>query len=132
MSYQKVLVLDPGFQQAHLNSAIAYHSKGEFKKALPRYELALAINPLSRESRYGFAQSLHREKFYVDAAREFEKLIEVYETYLPGHLELAIIYAGKLDMPDRANVHYRRVLELNPQHPEATVIREWLLANNRP
>ncbi len=132
MGYQKVLVLDPGFQQAHLNSAIAYHSKGEFKKALPRYELALAINPLSRESRYGFAQSLHREKFYVDAAREFEKLIEVYETYLPGHLELAIIYAGKLDMPDRANVHYRRVLELNPQHPEATVIREWLLANNRP
>jgi len=132
VNYQKVLGLDPSFQQAHLNSAIAYQAKGQIKKALTSYELALAINPLSRESRYGFAQSLHRSKFYVDAAREFEKLIEVYDTYLPGHLELAIIYAGKLEMPGRAKVHYRRVLELNPQHPEAAVIREWLLVNNRP
>ena len=132
VGYREVLVLDPGFQQAHLNSAIAHHSRGEFKKALPSYELALAINPLSKISRYGFAQSLHRGEFYVDAAREFEKLIEVYEAYLPGHLELAIIYAGKLKMPDRAKMHYRRVLELNPQHSEAPVIRDWLLANNRP
>ena len=132
VNYQKVLVLDPSFQQAHLNSAIAYQAKDQIKKALTSYELALAINPLSRESRYGFAQSLHRSKFYVDAAREFERLIEVYDTYLPGHLELAIIYAGKLEMPGRATVHYRRVLELNPQHPEAAVIREWLLVNNRP
>jgi tetratricopeptide (TPR) repeat protein len=132
VNYQKVLVLDPSFQQAHLNSAIAYQAKDQIKKALTSYELALAINPLSRESRYGFAQSLHRSKFYVDAAREFERLIEVYDTYLPGHLELAIIYAGKLEMPGRAKAHYRRVLELNPQHPEAAVIREWLLVNNRP
>ena len=132
VGYREVLVLDPGFQQAHLNSAIAYHSRGEFKKALPSYELALAINPLSKISRYGFAQSLHRGEFYVDAAREFEKLIEVYEAYLPGHLELAIIYAGKLKKPDRAKMHYRRVLELNPQHSEAPVIRDWLLANSRP
>lgn len=132
VNYQKVLVLDPSFQQAHLNSAIAYQAKDQIKKALTSYELALAINPLSRESRYGFAQSLHRSKFYVDAAREFERLIEVYDMYLPGHLELAIIYAGKLEMPGRATVHFRRVLELNPQHPEAAVIREWLLVNNRP
>ncbi|MDP7010273.1 MAG: tetratricopeptide repeat protein [Verrucomicrobiota bacterium] len=130
--YQEALVLDPAFQQAHLNSAIAYQAKGEFKKALSSYELALAINPLSKISRYGFAQSLHREEFYVDAAREFEKLIKVHEAYLPGHLELAIIYAGKLQLPNRAKMHYRRVLELNPQHSEAPVIRDWLLANNRP
>ncbi len=132
LGYREVLVLDPGFQQAHLNSAIAYQSKGEFRKALSGYELALAINPLSKISRYGFAQSLHRSEYYVDAAREFEKLLEVYEAYLPGHLELAIIYAGKLKMPNRAKMHYRRVLALNPQHPEAPVIRDWLLANNRP
>ena len=45
VNYRKVLVLDPSFQQAHLNSAIAYQAKGQIKKALTSYELALAINP---------------------------------------------------------------------------------------
>ena len=129
--YRKVLEENPAHQQAYVNIALAMQVRGEVKESLPIYEKALAINPLSKVSRHGFASALNRSKYYVDAAREFQKLLDVYRDYVPAHLGLAVIYAEQLKLPEQAESHYRRVLELNPQHPEAVNIRQWLFNNSQ-
>ena len=129
--YRKVLEENPAHQQAYVNIALAMQVRGKVKESLPIYEKALAINPLSKVTRHGFASALNRSEYYVDAAREFHKLLEVYQDYVPAHLGLAVIYSEHLKVPEQAEGHYRRILELNPQHPEAANIRQWLFNNNQ-
>jgi len=129
--YRKVLKENPAYQQAYVNIALALQVQGEVKESLPIYEKALAINPLSKVTRHGFATALNRSEYYVDAAREYQKLLEVYRDYVPAHLGLAVIYSEHLKVPEQAESHYRRILELNPQHPEAASIRRWLFNNSQ-
>ncbi len=129
--YRKVLKENPAHQQAYVNIALAMQVRGEVKESLPIYEKALAINPLSKVTRHGFAAALNQSEYYIDAAREFQKLLEVYRDYVPGHLGLAVIYSEHLKVPEQAESHYRRILELNPQHPEAANIRQWLFNNDQ-
>lgn len=138
VGYREVLALDPGYQQAHLNLAIALHGKGEIQKALPSYEVALSINPLSHKSRQGFAAALNTSKFYVDAAKEYETLLEKFpanttdelvKDRASAHMDLAGVYANQLKLPDRAKRHYRDALRLNPNHGQAPAVRVWLSQN---
>jgi len=129
--YRKVLKENPAHQQAYVNIALAMQVQGEVKESLPVYEKALAINPLSKVTRHGFATALNRSEYYIDAAREFQKLLEVYRDYVPAHLGLAVIYSEHLKVPEQAEIHYRRILKLNPQHPEAANIRQWLFNNDQ-
>ena len=128
-AYRAALKLDPGYQQAHQNLALAILSSGDVKAALPVYETALTLNPLSMNARYGFARALDRAKYPLDSASEYQNLLKMYPTYTPGHLELANLYSQKLQRADLARPHYQRVLALKPTHAQAPVIREWLQAH---
>ena len=128
-AYREALTLDPGYQQAHQNLALAIQSSGDVKAALPVYETALSLNPLSMNTRYGFARALDRAKYPLDSASEYTNLLKMYPTYTPGHLELANLYSQQLQRADLARTHYQRVLVLKPTHAQASVIREWLQAH---
>ena len=52
------------------------------------------------------------------------------EVHLYGaHFVLANLFSQSFGQPARARSHYLRVLELRPQHPQATAIRFWLREN---
>lgn len=129
--YRKVLQVNPAYQQAYVNIALALQVQGEVKQALPVYEKALAINPFSKVTRHGFASALSRSEYYVDAAKEFHGLLDLYKNDLSAHLALGGLYSDHLKDPDKASVHFRKVLELSPQHPQATGIRQWLFNHNQ-
>ena len=80
--------------------------------------------PLDEGSEH-FAPS-HLEFTSIDVGNTTVNLI-------PGearaHVALANLYAQQLGQPARAREHYLRLLELDPQHPQATAIRYWLEAN---
>jgi hypothetical protein len=46
-----------------------------------------------------------------------------------AHFALANLYSQQLGQPGKARAHYLRLLELDPQHPQATAVRYWLEAN---
>ena len=129
--YRKVLQVNPAYQQAYVNIALALQVQGEVKQALPVYEKALAINPFSKVTRHGFASALSRSEYYVDAAKEFHGLLDLYKNDLSAHLALGGLYSDHLKDPDKASVHFRKVLELSPQHPQATGIRQWLFNHSQ-
>ena len=129
--YRKVLQVNPAYQQAYVNIALALQVQGEVKEALPVYEQALAINPLSKVTRHGFATALSRSEYYVDAAMEFHELLELYKDDLSAHLALGGLYSDHLKDSGKAVVHFKKVLELSPQHPQAAAIRQWLFNHSQ-
>ncbi len=124
--YRAAIKADPAYFQAQLNLALALHGAEDLANALVTYETALVIDPLSLLARYNFALALDKQKFPIDSASELEELLGTHPAYVPAHLQAANLYAQQLNQVDRAREHYRRVLQLEPGHTEATNIRRWL------
>jgi len=101
---------------------------------LTSYEYALAIQPTSFDAhyidaRYNFALVLKQAHYLSEAANELEKVLASSPNETRAHLALANIYAQQLRQPAKARPHYLKVLEVEPQHPQAGSIRYWLAAN---
>lgn len=128
-AYGRTVKMDPSFFEAQYNLGLAAYELKDYPKSLSAYETALSINPTSVNARYNFSLALQQAAYYEDAARELEKLLEQNPDETRAHLSLASLYAEKLGEPAVARPHYRKVLELEPQHPQAPAIRYWLAAN---
>jgi tetratricopeptide (TPR) repeat protein len=128
-SYREAVKLDPAYFEAHYNLALAAYEIRDLDHALAACEQALALDPDSTDARYNFALALDRGGYSRDAANELERLLAARSGEAKAHFVLAKIYGEKLAQIDSAREHYRRVLLLNPGHPEASAIRYWLAAH---
>ena len=120
---------DPTLFEAQYNLGLAATEAGSLPLALTSYENALAIQPTSLDARYNFALVLKQANYLSDAVNELEKVLKAYPNETRAHLALANIYAQQLRQPAKARPHYLKVLEVEPQHPQAAAIRYWLAAN---
>jgi tetratricopeptide (TPR) repeat protein len=128
-AYREATRLDPSFFEALYNLALTYSRQKKASTALATYERALAVRPDSADARYNFALLLMENGFAADAINEFEKVIADHPTEARAHLALGNLYAQDLRQPAKARVHYRRVIEIDPRHPQAKAITQWLKAN---
>ena len=128
-AYAKAIALDPGFFEAYYNSGLAAFESGDLPAALKAWEISLAIQPGSANARYNFALALQRGTYIPDAANELERLLKDHPAETRAHLLLGNIYAQQLDNRVAARLHYRKVLDLEPGHPQATAIRYWLVGH---
>ncbi len=128
-AYEAALKLDPDFFEAHYNLGLTSLETGNLAQALMNFENALAIDPQSVNARFNFAAVLRRANHPRDAADELEKLLAAEPRETRAHFSLANLYAQQLLQTAAAREHYRKVLELEPNHPQGTAIRYWLAAN---
>jgi tetratricopeptide (TPR) repeat protein len=129
LNYEAATKVDPAYYEAFALLAQTEMEAGDKVKALTAYESALAINPEGRATRFNFALALHKAGYPLDAAEEFEKYYLQNPKDSTGRQFLAGLYANTLKMPAKARAQYQALLELEPQHPEALAIREWLHRN---
>jgi len=127
--YRTAIQADPSCFDAHYNLGVASFAASDLPQTLDAYELALAIEPASMKARFNFAIALDQAGYPRDAANELEKLLDANPTQARAHFNLGHLYADKLRERAKARACYLRVLELDPQHPQATAIRYWLEAN---
>jgi tetratricopeptide (TPR) repeat protein len=125
-AYKRAIALDPSFFNAYYNLGLAALESKDLPLALATDEEAVALNPDSVDARYNFALALRDAHYYIDAAFELREILGRSPDDVRVHLALGNLYAQYLDEPKLAQQHYARVLELNPNHREAQVIREWL------
>jgi tetratricopeptide (TPR) repeat protein len=128
-AYKQAIQADPSCFEAYYNLGVAAHELKSYPTALAAYETALAIVPDSTLARYNFALALRDAGYLLDAAAELQKVVTIDPTDTRAHLALGNLYAQRLGNRAQARVHYLRVLELEPAHPQATAIRYWLAAN---
>jgi tetratricopeptide (TPR) repeat protein len=127
--YRAAIRVDPSSFDAYYNLGVAAFEAGDLPQTLTAYEHALAVDATSRKARFNFAITLERAGYPHDAAQELERLVADHPTETRAQFNLAHLYADKLNDPQRAKAAYLRVLELDPQHPQATAVRYWLEAN---
>ena len=118
----------PGSRRAFKLGQAAYYT-GETSLALQSFENALSIDPNDGPARFNFAMSLVQGTYYADAAKELETFLQFDPNNIQAHLEAANLYAEKLYDVAKAAIHYKRVIGLNPEHPQAVNIRYWLIRN---
>jgi tetratricopeptide (TPR) repeat protein len=94
--------------------------------ALAALEDAARLKPDSAEARYHFAIALQRAHYPLDAIEEFKRAIARAPEDARAHLGLANLYAQTLNNAAQAEPHYRKVVALQPNHPQAAQIRAWL------
>jgi tetratricopeptide (TPR) repeat protein len=127
--YQQAAQADPSWFVAQYNTAVLAQRLRIYSQALTAYEYALAIQPGSTDARYNFALTLRAAGYIPDAVNEFKKVLAAKPNDVRAHLALGNIYAQTLHDPDLARSQYLKVLELEPDSPQASDIRFWLAAN---
>jgi tetratricopeptide (TPR) repeat protein len=125
--YQQAAAADPTDFDAALSLGLTAIDAGAYETALEALHRALALEEDSANARYAFAWTLQKRGYYVDAAVELEKLLGAHPDEARGHLLLGNLYAERLGEPKEARDHYAKVLELDPNTPQAPAIRAWIL-----
>ena len=129
--YQSAADTDPSWFEAQYTTGVIAHRLRNYTVALPRYEQALAIQPDSADARYNFALALKAAGHALDSAAEFKKILAANPAEVRAHLALANLSAQLLHDTAQARRHYLKVLELQPDNPQANDIRFWLSANSK-
>lgn len=129
--YRKAIQTDPCYFEAYYNLALSCAETGDRVGAFSAYEFALAVNPSSPDARYNFALLLKQQNYPLDAANELDKLLSIKQQETRAHLALGNLYAQQLNQPDKARVHYLKVLAADPQNPQAEAIRYWLADHSK-
>lgn len=127
-AYEEAWQRDPSFFDAHYNLGYCSSLGGDLTRSMRAYERALALKPESVAARYNFAVMLKKAGYMRDAAIQLIRILEENPGETRVHFTLANIYAQQLRLNTEAMRHYRKVLELNPQHPQAGEIRKWIAA----
>lgn len=128
LAYREAVAIDPAFFEAYYNWGLSALRAEFTEDALQSYEWALAIRPSHRNARYNFALALKKGRHFNEAASELQTVIDNHPDDVNAHFELAKLYANQLGDAESARRHYKRVLELNPNHPQAVSIRYRLSA----
>ena len=124
--YSQAVKADPASFNAQYNLAVAAFDIADWSRSLSAFELALAIAPADTHARYGFALALERAGYPVDAAEQLDQVLAREPANVPAHLALANLYATQLGDRAKAQEHYEKVLALQPDHPQAGMIKRWL------
>lgn len=127
--YSQAAAADPSWFLAQYETAFMAQRLRIYSQALAAYENALVIEPGSVDARYNFALALRSAGYIPDAIHEFEKILAAHPDHVGAHLALGNIQAQNLHDPQAARPHYLKVLELDPNNPQASNIRFWLAAN---
>lgn len=128
-SYRQATQVDPAYYEAYYNLGLTAYAARSYRLAMAAWEYALALQPDSVDARYNFTLALKAANHPVDAADEAEKILAANPDEVRAHLILGNLYAEQLSDPARARIHYTRLLELSPRHPQAAAIRYWIVAN---
>jgi tetratricopeptide (TPR) repeat protein len=129
--YRKALTEDPTYFSAALSLGLTAIDRKDYGTALDALSHALALEENSADARYGFAWTLQQRGYYIDAARELEKLIAVHPQEVRAHLLLGNIYAEKLGELKQARDQYAIVLELDPGNAQAAALHAWIIQGAR-
>ena len=128
-AYQRATQADPSLYEAHYNLGLVATEAGDLTLALTAYEKALAIRPASLDARYNHALVLKQANHPGDAAHELEQVLAINPNETRANLALGNLYAQQFGQPAKARQYYLKVLQVEPQHPQASAIGYWLAAH---
>ncbi len=121
---------DPAYFEAHFNLGILYLQANLPEKSMPALERAQSIRPSEFEVNYHIGRALSKLGNAGDAIEQFEKVISENPNHIGAHFGLAKTYDEQVKDLGKAGMYYKKIIEIQPDHPESTNIRYWIKANS--
>ncbi len=117
--YSRAFRLDRGYvADFNKSSGIALAGKGQWRKAIPLLEKALAMDPRDRETRMHLAEAYEAANQYDKAHLHLEKILEESPDSARALRALGIIHSRRQDY-EQAIEFLERAVELDPDHAQA-------------
>lgn len=126
--YRESVRIDPALYEGHFNLGLAAAEMKNWPLSLSAYETALSIQPSSIDARLNFAEVLEAAGYADDAKLQLERVLAERPDETRAHFNLGRLLSSDPSSHSQAARHYRRVLELEPQHSQAPALRYWLQA----
>ncbi|MEM1111530.1 MAG: sulfatase-like hydrolase/transferase [Pseudomonadota bacterium] len=114
---KRAIDIAPGVVEAWNNLAVGEEELDNYAGAAKAYERALALAPDYWQARYNFGLLLLKTDDLQGAAAMFNEVLGRAPAHPGTHLALAELYAGPLEDPERAKIHWNAVLNHAPNHP---------------
>lgn len=130
-AYAAAVQADPSHFGAQFQLGALSLEKGDFPRALRACETACLLAPDSRAARYNLALALKSAGYAPDAADQLLVVLEQAPRDTQVLLTLGNLYRSDLEDPAKASDCYNRLLQLDPQHPQAAAIHRWMLQNSQ-
>lgn len=120
-AFEKAIELDPQLAEAHVNLALVFAQRKEFALAADHLDRALEIqgsSPAAAYSHYLRGKIYNEQNLPAEAAREFEKTIDLRPNYAEAYLDLG---SSRRKLSDNAGSQkaFRKAVELAPANPTA-------------
>ncbi len=115
---KKAIAVDRSYWQAHINLGNGYFAKGAFKEAKASYARARKLNPKSPLPVYHLGLLEEKQKHPAAALALYLEAIELDPAFEDGHFNAGVMEA-RLGCWTLANLHLKRVLDLNPVAKDA-------------
>lgn len=115
----KALELRPNYSKTYYLRGLMFSILGENEEAIASYDQAIELQANYPEAYYrkGIAQT-HIESERKEAIKSFKEAIKLQENYTHAYYHIAITYQ-RLGISQKAIPNYEKLLELQPNYPEA-------------
>lgn len=123
---RRTLELDPSSFEAQNNLGVALDETGRSAEAERHFRKALELQPGYRTAQVNLGITLRKLGKAKEAAEILQGTLKAMPSDPIVHLELGDLYAGPLEDPGRAKLHYNAFLAAAPRHPRAEEIRKKL------
>ena len=117
----RAITYDPSFGDAYvLKSYIRLEVLPDLEEALAAARAAVQHAPQNPDSHYSLALALEKKGQYQEAERAMQQALAVNPAYTDVYFSLGILYADRLNEPQKSVDAFRRYLELGGQSERAT------------
>jgi tetratricopeptide (TPR) repeat protein len=113
--YEKSILLNPNYSEAHNNIGIIYGSLNEHEKAVEYYKKAIFLNPNNANFYFNTGLAYIELKQYEKAIEYFEKVISLNSNYSEAYYNIGSAYFD-LNNHEKALENYKKALKINPQN----------------
>lgn len=101
-----------------------YKQKGMYDDSIASYKKALQINPKDAGSHYNLGLAYIKKYMYQEAAIETENALKLDPKMADAHRNLGLIYYLYLEDNKKAVYHFKKLLQLAPDQPDAENIKK--------
>lgn len=110
--YQHAISIDPRYEKAHCNMAVALYLKGDVKAAVSESRLAVDLNPGDIENYNNLGLFYKKSNRPHEAMKSFLKALAIDPGYPPAHYNLALLLEDE-GRTKEAISHYQKFIELS-------------------
>lgn len=129
--FTEAIRLYPDLADAHYNMGNVYSEWAQYDRAIACYKKAISLNQQDADFYYNLGLAYKNKGRYTTAIEEFKKAIEVFPEKHEAHLNIGVIYLNHLNDRPKALPYLRQTLRIEPNQPQATIIRKVLSGKRR-